>query len=97
MGARTQAAKQLIGGNGCTCAPELWMHDICDEHDADYATHADENGAPLTRNEADTRFLKAATHAAPWPRLLTVPIAFFYWAAVRTFGARYWNSTEKQK
>lgn len=86
------ALKALVKGDGCTSAPDLWFHRACMEHDADYAIKIDEFDRPITRLQADNRFLTNMRKDAPnWIIRNTLP--FLYYAAVRIFGFAYWRDS----
>lgn len=85
-----RALRQASGSDGCTGAPDFSFGACCAEHDADYATHVDERGAPLTRAAADARLYRCIRRegASFVGRWLLAPV---YWGAVRLFGSSRWN------
>lgn len=89
------AAWQAAKGDGCSNAPDFhpeWTT-CCNRHDADYATHTDETGKPLTRAQSDQRLLACLrAKARTWPgRWIVAPI---YFAAVRAFGRNQWKNDD---
>lgn len=87
--------RSLAKGDGCTSSPDLWFHDACEDHDDDYRFHVDEDGNPLTRLQADNRFLANMRKASP-NFLIRNTVPFLYYLAVRLFGWNYWDKDHEQ-
>lgn len=91
MKAHDKALRDLVSGDGCTSAPELWFHSACMIHDQDYETKIDEDGNSITRKQADERFLQNMKKASP-NALVRITLPYLYYAAVRIFGGSYWDN-----
>lgn len=87
-----QTLRSKIQGDGCTCAPELWYHACCVEHDRCYTTGEDSEGAAMTRAEADARLRACLQGCAPG-LISSFALPWVYWTAVRVFGGSHWGTT----
>ena len=81
---------ELLKTDGCTSAPDLCFRDCCNGHDIAYRTGMDENGNPITRSQADARFLRCMTAKAMTDRNAAGIVAPVYFACVRVFGESMW-------
>ncbi|HYC45382.1 MAG TPA: hypothetical protein VED01_07820 [Burkholderiales bacterium] len=81
---------KLVKADGCSSSPDLWFRAACDEHDVHYRTGQDCDGNPITRAEADRRFLARMRECAisPLGRWILAPT---YWLFVRACGWRHWR------
>ena len=78
---RDKAAE--LGSDGCTGVTNIYR-DCCLEHDCHYALGTTLDGTPITRKEADDRFLacmRCRSKLGWWS-----PVPLVRWAAVRVFG-----------
>lgn len=89
--ARLRALWLAVRGDGCTNAPDLLYRHCCDRHDADYTTHCDESGRPLSRLKADQRLFECMKDASPLLGISHYILPSVYFLAVRAFGAPYWK------
>jgi hypothetical protein len=76
------------GFDGCTLATGA-RKDCCAEHDFHYAFHRRLDGTPLTREEADQRFLRCVQRRG-WFGWFS-PLAWIRYWAVRRFGQKAWD------
>lgn len=88
---RVHELADRLGSDGCTMATGL-RRECCAEHDIHYARHRTLDGAPLTRRQADARFL-ACMQRRSWFGYFS-PLAWMRYTAVRLFGGRAWGRYE---
>ena len=69
--------------DGCTAAPDLFWKDCCKEHDFYYRYPKE---TQVSRAEADKRLRECMRVKGSGPI-----IAWIYWAAVRSFGWKFWK------
>lgn len=82
-----------LGADGCTGVSELFLIP-CLEHDIHYRTHEDLEHMPITKSEADIRFLKGMQSRSIVGKLS--PIAWARYIGVRLFGRHAWKQGGKQ-
>lgn len=85
-----EALARLVKADGCSSAPDLWFKPCCDVHDVMYRTGKNYKGEPVTRAQADKQFYQCLRkHAISiFGKYILAPM---YYAAVRTFGGKYWQ------
>lgn len=87
--AKVAEKAMALGADGCS-GPTLQVHRACcDEHDIHYRTGQRLDGTPITRREADAEFrrcMQERSRLGKW-----TPMAWWRWAAVRTFGGQFWQ------
>ena len=69
--------------------PELFLHEICDEHDFDYWI----GGSVIDRFKADWKLL---TNGLKKAKRCEYPVCFIYWLAVRVGGASCFHYGKKR-
>ena len=80
-----------LGTDGCTMATGAYK-DCCLRHDVEYRLGTTISGKPLTREEADKRFLscmQSRSRLGWW-----APLAWARYFAVRKFGNKAWKGDE---
>lgn len=85
---RVRDRARELGSDGCTGGSALFR-EACLEHDIHYRTGRTLDGEPLTRAQADARFLYAMQRRSLlgwWS-----PVAWVRYAAVRLFARRNWQ------
>lgn len=91
---RVREMARTLGSDGCSGPTFELYRDCCLQHDIAYRTGRDEDGAPITRREADARFrqcMQARSALGRWS-----PVAWWRWLAVRAVGWAYWQQTDKE-
>lgn len=92
----TKQAWAAVRGDGCTKSPDFAYTRCCNRHDKDYSTHTDENGKPLTRKQADKRLYDCMRKSGKTPIVGRLIVPAIYYAAVRTFGGKYWKKQNER-
>lgn len=95
MGRRVTELWKAIKGDGCTASPDLFYKRCCNTHDRHYATHEHNNGAPITKAEADKRLFQCMRKAGKTPIVGKFIIPAIYWTAVTLFGGKFWKRYER--
>lgn len=90
---RYQELAAALGGDGCSQVPDLYFRPCCDAHDVHYRTGRDADGNPITRREADSRFLKCMRESGK-TFIGRHVVSLFYWAGVRLFGGSDFNEAD---
>ena len=85
---------RLLEANGCTSAPDLCFEDCCNGHDVEYRTGKTIDGEPVSRAEADAKFLRCMSERAKQDKAAAAVLAPIYYAAVRVFGESHWIDYE---
>lgn len=83
---RAKAAE--LGSDGCSHVADIYV-ESCYEHDIAYRTHANLDGSPITKDQADTRFrhrIQEMSALGSWS-----PLAWWRWAAVSWWGQSAWD------
>ncbi len=88
---RIKAYAYVLKGDGCTGAPDLFYGDCCNEHDVHYKTGFTLKGKPISRKQADKKFLRCLKKNGKTPILGTFILPYIYYGAVRLFGQSAWD------
>lgn len=88
---KVKSLSRALQGDGCTCAPDFFYRECCDEHDIHYRTGKRVNGDPITRLQADNALFRCMRRRGKLPVIGKLLIPAVFWLFVRALGWKAWR------